>query len=79
MLLAICYLLYVIMSLFQSFDMFYILWLLWPCMDLWSENKQIQIQSVYNNQIVIQYDKYNKIEQYRLFNVIKYNKDTNKN
>jgi len=24
--------------------MFYILWLLWPCMDLWSENKQIQIQ-----------------------------------
>jgi len=35
--------------------------------------------SVYNNHMVIQYDKYNKIGQYGLFSVIKYNKDTNKN
>jgi len=36
---------------------------------------------VYNNHMVIEYDKYsyNKIGQYRLFSVIKYNKDTNKN
>ena len=34
---------------------------------------------VYNNHLVIQYDKYNKIGQYGLFSAIKYNKDKNKN
>jgi len=31
--------------------------------------------SVYNSHMVIWYDKYNKIGQYRLFSVIIYNKD----
>jgi len=33
--------------------------------------------SVYNNHMVILYNKYNKIGQYELFSVIKYNKDKN--
>ena len=36
-------------------------------------------RSVYNSHMVIQYDKYNKIGQYELFSVIKYNNDTGKN
>ena len=35
--------------------------------------------SVYNNHMFIYYNKYNKIGQYELFSVIKYNKDKNKN
>ena len=35
--------------------------------------------NVYNSHMVIWHDKYNKVGQYKLFSVIKYNKDTNKN
>ena len=43
------------------------------------EIKEWHQHSVYNNHMVIWYDKCNKIRQYKLFSVIKYNKDTNKN
>jgi len=35
--------------------------------------------SVCNSHVVIWYDRYNKIGQYELFSVIKYNEDKNKN